>query len=253
MTEIVSEEQENELLDLNFDNDDDDNGISLEKLKNETLRPLSVNSIVSEKSGSRNAPSPRPRTPPINIQKPFQPGSTPSHLEQRFLAYNEFGIIQAFNDGDPSIDIQFHDVNVARNTYMKNILNHTMGSLSSKVVALACETPSKLVCIPTEASNKQWTIEMNEIEEILCVTASTNLIAVATDTRFLRVFSIYGTQRAVLSIPGPIVALTSYKNYVLAVYHTTTSYSKDQNLTSMLVQFEGKVKFLNPPLVNSCN
>lgn len=124
---------------------------------------------------------------------------------------------------------------------MKNVLNHTMGSVSGKVIALACETPSKLVCIPTEASSKQWTLEMTELEEIICLTASSNFVAVATDTRFLRILSIYGTQLAVLSIPGPAVALASHRNHLLVVYHGTTAYSKDQNLSSMSIQIEGKI------------
>lgn len=241
LPDVAAEDDDTDRLNFNFDNDEDnENAISLEKLKNDTLRPSSAQSSGLSNGNVSRAQSPeRPRTPPINLQPPFQPSSTPAHLEHRFLVYNDVGIIQAFNDGEPSIDIQFHDVNIARNIYMKNVLNHSIGGVSTKVIALACETPSKLVCIPTEASNKQWTIEMTELEEILCVTASVNLVAVATDTRFLRVFSIYGTQRAVLSIPGPVVSVSSHDNSVLVIYHCTTAYSKDQNLASMLVKFEG--------------
>lgn len=241
-----SEEQKDDidndkLNDLDFIHDQDDDVISLEKLKNDTLRPSSAASVSLSTGDASRAVSPeRPRTPPNTLQPPFQPGSTPTYLEHRFLAYNETGIIQAFNEGEPSIDIQFHDVTISRNLYLKNILGHTMGSMSNKVVALACETPSKLVCIPVETNNKQWTIEMTELEEILCVTTSSYLVAVATDTRFLRIFSVYGTQRGVISIPGPVVALASYKQSILIVYHSTTAYSKDQNLNSILITFEGK-------------
>lgn len=242
ISEITEDQENTDTLNFNFDVDEDnENAISLEKLKNDTLRPSSSQSLGFSNDNASRAQSPeRPRTPPVNLQSPFQPSSTPSHLEQRFLVYNDVGIIQAFSDGEPSIDIQFHDVNISRNIFIKNILNHTMGSVSNKVIAFACETPSKLVCIPTEANNKQWTAEMTELEEILCVTVSNNIVAVATDTRFLRVFSLYGTQRAVLSIPGPVVALCAYKNCTLAIYHATTAYSKDQNLTSMLIEFEGR-------------
>lgn len=222
------------------EDDDEENIILLDKLK-DTLRPSSSASVsLSNENASRAVSPQRPTTPPNTLQPPFQPGSTPAHLEHRFMAYNSIGTIQAFSDGDSGIEIHFHDVGISRDIFIRNNLGHTMGSLSAKVIALACETPSKLVCIPVETSNKQWTIEMTEIEEILCVTTSSRLVAVATDSRFLRIFSIYGTQRAVLSIPGPVVSLASFKHSVLIIYHSITTYSKDQNLSGLFINFEGR-------------
>lgn len=55
----------------------------------------------------------------------------------------------------------------------------------------------------------------------------------------LRIFSVFGSQRAVISIPGPVVSLASYKNYIFVVYHACTAHAKDQNLSGMLVQLNG--------------
>lgn len=232
-----------ENLDIDFgiaedDDIDDENVISLEKLKNETIRPTSSASTKSDVIS--RAESPRPKSPVNTFQAAFQPSSTPLHLENRFMAYNEVGIIQAFNDGEASIDIQFHDVTISKNIFMKNVLNYTVGSISTKVVALACETPSKLLCMPIEMNNKQWTVEMTELEEIICVATSSQLVVVATDHRYLRMFSVCGLQLGVLSVPGPVVAVAARDTSVILIYHLTTAYSKDQNLYAMLVNFKGE-------------
>lgn len=59
------------------------------------------------------------------------------------MAFNEIGIVKLHNDedGTSSIDVQFHEAAFFKNLYIKNHLNHTMASLSTGVLALACETP----------------------------------------------------------------------------------------------------------------
>ena len=45
------------------------------------------------------APPPQPMLD-IDIQEPFQPGSTPVHLESRFMVWNSVGIVRSFNSDD---------------------------------------------------------------------------------------------------------------------------------------------------------
>lgn len=80
---------------------------------------------------------------------------------------------------------------------------------------------SKLVCILLSAwdGSKEWSVDLPDGEEILAVSVGQGWIAMATDTRNLRVFTVGGTQREVLSLPGPIVCLNGHKNKLFVVYH----------------------------------
>ncbi|XP_026497855.2 WD repeat and HMG-box DNA-binding protein 1 [Vanessa tameamea] len=221
-----TESEDVEMVDKDDDNDeildnliehyesDDDNAISLEKIKNETLG-------LVEKDDSR-PPSRVVDHTPINepVQAPFQPSSTPIHLEHRYMCWNDVGIVRCHTaeNGESSIDVEFHDSNLHHGIHLNNYLNHTMASLSATVLALACPTPSKLVCISLVGSSKEWSVSMPDTEEIVCLAATTDVVACATDARFLRLFTPLGTQRQVLSLAGAPVALAGRGARLAAAY-----------------------------------
>lgn len=67
----------------NSNDDDDDNSISVEKIKASVLKDdeddrKTVSDIASE-NRERNV------LPEINLQEPFQPGSSPTHLLSRYM------------------------------------------------------------------------------------------------------------------------------------------------------------------------
>ncbi|KAL0901352.1 hypothetical protein ABMA27_006631 [Loxostege sticticalis] len=218
------------------DESDDENAISLEKLKNETL------GLVEPRDESRPASAlpPAPHTAPP--QPPFQPSGTPAHLEHRYMCWNDVGIVRChtLENGESSIDVEFHDTNVHHGLHLNNYLNHTMASLSTSVLALACETPSKLVCISLVGSSKEWSVSLPDKEEALCVAAAGGLVACATTARLLRLFTPMGTQRQVISLAGPVVALAGYNTTVLAVYHSTEPGVSDQHLAMDIIAMNGR-------------
>lgn len=57
-------------------------------------------------------------------------------------------------------------------------------------------------------------------EEVLCVTTGLGFIAVVTDTRMLRLFTVCGTQREVISLPGPVVSLAAHRHTLAVVFHS---------------------------------
>lgn len=100
-----------------------------ELLENKTTRSESV---ADEPRGVKSVP----------LQPPFQPSSTPRHLEHRYLLWNDVGIVRAHEtDTENSIEVEFHDASVHHGIHMTNYLHHKMASLSTTVLALACETP----------------------------------------------------------------------------------------------------------------
>ncbi|XP_063387862.1 WD repeat and HMG-box DNA-binding protein 1-like [Cydia fagiglandana] len=180
----------------NYNSDDDDNAISLEKLKNETLGLGTVRDEDESRPVSRHEPA-ATTVPP---QAPFQLSATPGHLEHRYMCWNDIGIVRCHTqeNGESTIDVEFHDTNLHHGINLNNYLNHTMASLSASVLVLACETSSKLVCISLVGSSKEWSVSMPDTEEILCVTAGSDVVACATNARLLRLFTPMGTQRQMM-------------------------------------------------------
>lgn len=224
---------------MGLEDDDDDDGISLNRIKNETLKFGSQESL-SEKSNVAPSIKDIPfRT--VNLQSAFQPGSTPTSLEHRFMVWNHIGIVRSHKtDAEDSIEVEFHDTSTHHGIHMNNHLNHTMAALSSSVLALACEAPSKLVCITLKATgSREWSISMPDTEEIQAVCASDKLVAVATDNRYLRIFTVLGTQREVICIPGNVVALAAHDEQILVAYHAAASATDDQNIGLMIIDTFG--------------
>lgn len=238
-----------------FDNDDD--GVSLERLKNDTLKlngsVLDGDDNSSVRSKREASPSVRDIPRVVALQPPFQPGSTPVSLEHRFMVWNHLGIVRSHNtDNEDSIDVEFHDATFHHGIHINNHLKHTMASLSDAALALACDTPSKLVCITFKTSgSREWSVSMPDTEEILCVCTSSKLVAVATDTRYLRIFSVIGTQREVIAIPGPVVTVAAHQEQVMVAYHAGASATEDQNIHLMILDCFGynvKCKEIRIPL-----
>lgn len=167
-------------------------------------------------------------------QKAFQPSATPSHLEHRYMVWNGVGIVRCHKtDSENSIEAEFHDASMHHGIHMSNFLNHTMASLSSSVLALAGGDQCKLVCIALGAGSREWSASLPNCEDIVALTASEKLVAVGTDTRFVRIFSYMGNQREMVCVPGPIVAMSSHKNKIMVVYHS--GISEDEQVLSCLL------------------
>lgn len=206
---------------------DNENCISLRKLKNETLRNSDDeddnDSVKSRPTSAASVKERYPAVKPYQLQPPFQPGSTPVNLEHRFMVWNHVGQVLCHSADENSIITEFHDVTVHPSLHTLNNLNHEMASLSTSCLALATkETPCRLVVIAfVSAGNKEWSTTMPECEEIQGIAAGDNFVAVATDAGIIRFFTSMGTQREVIAIPGPVVALSASENKLAVVYYAS--------------------------------
>ncbi|XP_043479156.1 WD repeat and HMG-box DNA-binding protein 1 [Leptopilina heterotoma] len=237
-------------VDIDDDDEDDENVISLNKIKSSVnLDPdqKSVTDILTE----RVAEETKKLLPVINLQEPFQPSSTPEHLLSRYMVWNDVGIVMCFtvDDGEESssIEVQFHDSSVHHSIRISNYLHHTMAALSTEALAMCCtsndETPSKLVVVVLQgwgSGNKEWSVDLPEGEEAQCVAVGTTFVAVATDRRNLRIFMIGGTQREIIAIPGPVVAMNGFNNHLLVTYHTGIGASDDQHMSMLWIRIIGQ-------------
>ncbi|KAK5644872.1 hypothetical protein RI129_006172 [Pyrocoelia pectoralis] len=243
---VINEDFTNEVDfgDLQFEEDDDEdneNAVSLEKLKKEVMGGDSESE--AEKASSR-APTPRPRTPEIPLQTAFMPTSTPEHLNPRYLCWNEIGVVKSYrndinDDSAKSIEVEFHDSSLHNSMMIQNFHDYTMGSLSSIVFTIA--KSNFVAVIPLSAGVKEWNINIaeEEEEEIICIACSDNLVCLGTSNNFIRVYSVYGTQKGIFAVPGPLVCITAHRSMLLSAYHSSSPRNGDQCISMMLTKLEG--------------
>ncbi|XP_045436345.1 WD repeat and HMG-box DNA-binding protein 1 isoform X2 [Pipistrellus kuhlii] len=219
-------------------------GSSLLKEKEEDDQADSIYNLplVTSQRPLYDGPMPTPR------QKPFQSGSTPSHLTHRFMMWNSIGIIRCYNDEqDNAIDVEFHDTSIHHATHLSNTLNYTIADLSHEAILLACESTdelaSKLHCLHFSSwdSSKEWIVDMPQNEDIEAICLGQGWAAAATSALFLRLFSIGGVQKEIFSLPGPVVSMAGHGEQLFIVYHRGTGFDGDQCLGVHLLQM-GKRK-----------
>ncbi|XP_068235136.1 WD repeat and HMG-box DNA-binding protein 1 [Palaemon carinicauda] len=196
---------------------------------------------------SKTEPTPAPVFQLPEVQKPFQPGMSPEFLNDRYMVWNNVGIVRQYSSEDEnSIDVEFHDTSVHHALHLNNNAGHTMATLSNEALALACESqedqPSKLVVqnfAPFGNSSKEWHVDMPAEEEIVAICIGTGWLAAATDKRNLRVFSTSGIQRDIINIPGEVVCLAAAEDQLMFIYHTGMGASGDQSMAAAVLHMNG--------------
>uniref|UniRef100_A0A915LPY8 Minichromosome loss protein Mcl1 middle region domain-containing protein n=2 Tax=Meloidogyne incognita group TaxID=654580 RepID=A0A915LPY8_MELJA len=145
-------------------------------------------------------------------------------------AWNTFGIIKSLNDSNDecSIEINFHDSSIHHEIIMDNSRSkYVYGSIGADIIALASKKNSNgesvlfvnhVTCWDHDA--RQWTQTMDEGEQIEGLCIGKNFIAIATNLRFLRVFTSGGTQRFVFSIPGHFHTICAHGSKLAVAYAT---------------------------------
>ena len=59
--------------------------------------------------------------------------------------------------------------------------------------------------------------------------------AVFTDLFYIRIFSLFGTEKMVISSIGSVLAMTGYENYLAIIYHTGVPLYGNQTLRFKLL------------------
>ena len=55
---------------------------------------------------------------------------------------------------------------------------------------------------------------------IQAITLGEGWLAVCTDKRIVRIFTLGGTQREIFTIPGPVVCMSGHGSHLMVVYHS---------------------------------
>lgn len=99
---------------------------------------------------------------------------------------------------------------------------------------------SQISVVPLTASSKEWNLSVDEGDEIVCIACSKNFIGIGTSNYFVRICSIYGVQRAIFGVPGPIVSMAGFNNSLLVAFHSGSVRKSDQSIKIMFVKLDGK-------------
>lgn len=65
-----------------------------------------------------------------------------------------------------------------------------------------------------------------------------SFVAVATDKRFLRLFTMGGVQRDIFSLPGPVVCMSGHRDQLMAVFHINNPLPGEQALALKLLDLK---------------
>lgn len=69
---------------------------------------------------------------------------------------------------------------------------------------------------------------------IKAITIGEGWIAIATDSRMVRIITVGGIQKQIFSIAGPVVCMAAHSNQLLVVYHKGTGKSRCLMISSTI-------------------
>ncbi|XP_064484328.1 WD repeat and HMG-box DNA-binding protein 1-like [Ornithodoros turicata] len=255
MDNVRSDQRKSKPAIKDDDDSDDPDAIDLGAIK-ATYEPK----IFGDESAEADAKPAAPTTvirevysgpePPL-VQEVFQPGSTPVHLQHRFMLWNSVGMVRAYNtEEENSIEVEFHDTTVHHPLHQSNALGHTMAALSEEALLLACpredSSSSKLVCLHfgTWDSNKEWSLEMPGEENIEGIALGSRWAAVACSSGLLRLFTLGGMQQQVLRLPGPLLCIAGSGDTLAVFYHQGAGIPGHQSIAMVRYQIGKKQSWL---------
>nr|XP_012567793.1 WD repeat and HMG-box DNA-binding protein 1 [Cicer arietinum] len=178
-------------------------------------------------------------TSKTKMQDAFQPGVTPVQPgKRRFLCYNMLGSITTVeHEGYSHIEIDFHDTGSSpRVPSMTDHFGFTMAAMNENgsVFANPCKgekNMSTLMYRPFSswASNSEWSMRF-EGEEVKVVALGASWVAAVTSFNYLRIFTEGGMQRHVISLDGPVVTASGFKDKLAVVIHASDCLSSNDQV-----------------------
>ncbi|VDK56013.1 unnamed protein product [Anisakis simplex] len=169
---------------------------------------------------------PFPAYKPPKIPNSFVTSSSPTHLSQRYLKWNQYGTVTSYSTAEENtIEVRWHDVSIHSDIIMDNsVYRYTIADISVELVAFASQfendSPSELrvQCVNAwDTGSREWSTQMPTKESIQNMSIAEQFLAVATSKRHIRIFSHAGTQLLVISHPGPVLTMCSARSYLTTV------------------------------------
>ena len=119
-----------------------------------------------------------------------------------------------------------------------------MAALTDKILILGREgdeeQPGKIKVVNFQSSDKEnfWTLELLEEEYVDGVAAGEGWVAVSTSKNNLRLFSGWGAQREIISLPGSTVSLVGTAGKLFIVFHESSPLPKQHFLAYYIIDID---------------
>ena len=188
----------------------------------------------------------------IDIQEPFMSGSTSGmdNVKSRYILCNLIGtVISKDNNGMKTITVNFSDISDKKNISFVNSEDYVIGAMNEIGVLLgnrieeenldAYENEDrrknasilfKPILNKTMNLMSDWTKTLPPDENPVLLTLGSDWCCAYTSMSFLRIYSIFGSEKITLSLSSTVIALTGYENYLAYVYISSLPLSNSQQL-----------------------
>ena len=188
----------------------------------------------------------------IDIQEPFVSGSTSGmdNVKSRYILCNLIGtIISKENNGVKTININFSDISDKRNISFINNEDYIIGAMNEIGVLLgnrieeenldAYETEDrrknasllfKPILNKTMNLMSDWKKDLPQDENPVLLALGSDWCCTYTSMSFLRIYSIFGSEKITLSLSNTVIAVSGYENYLAYVYISSLPLSNSQQL-----------------------
>lgn len=170
----------------------------------------------------------------------------------RILKWNSHGIVMQTTNNSPDDDtkremtedfelqevavhVRFHDTSVHHNLRLDNQRHCCLADLSRRALALSCSKVLHVQHFDPQFEDSEWSLELPRGEHAKALALGEDFVVVATDKRRLRFFTLEGSQRTPVCIPGPVHALAASGNSVAVVYRRRLPLPSTQELEVMVL------------------
>lgn len=190
-------------------------------------------------------------------QAPLMSGSVvePEDPSYRYLCWNSVGTIAIREEmGLNCVEVQFADETFHKNLLIEDDIKTEMATLGHNGALLASKGDkvdldqyeddtddykyiSQVKFIPFTSWNsiKPWNYDLPKGENVDNLAIGSNFCAVATDSNYIRFFSLEGTQTFITSYSCPIVTMIAYENLLCIITHNGLPMLGSQNLRMKII------------------
>ncbi|GAM83598.1 hypothetical protein ANO11243_015860 [Dothideomycetidae sp. 11243] len=154
----------------------------------------------------------------------FQPGSTPWRGNRRYLCLNLTGFIWTVDqDTHHTITVEFYDRAIHRDFHFTDPFLYDKACLTEHGAAFSCPSSSRHSSMiyfrphETWTARTEWRTSLPAGEEVTSLSLSSSYVIVTTSRGYIRIYTLYGVPFRVYRSKAPIIASTSWRDYIFTV------------------------------------
>ena len=188
----------------------------------------------------------------IDIQEPFVSGSTSGmdDIKSRYILCNLVGtIISREVNGIKTINVNFSDISDKKNISFIDGDDYIIGAMNEIGILLGNKAEEenlddyenenrrknasilfKPIINKTINLMSDWKVNLPQDENPLLLSLGSDWCCAYTSMSYLRIYSIFGSEKITLSLSNTVIAITGHENYLAYAYISSLPLSNSQQL-----------------------